>query len=368
MEVGEDPVPVRERVRRPGCPPPLAEALVQLLELGADVVERLALDSAPRFLGELLAERLVLGEPGQRRRGELGLLLHSRGRRDRSSGRGRLERDARQAFERRHEDRGLGEDRRSALPVPGGSHAGPAAELRRNRRPSGQLLRPQVDELPVGQLAEGALDGASERALDGAPLEHDELPLLPGLEELGVDAFRDDPVVAREALRRRVGRLRRRGDEGVDPCEQLLALRLRGRVPEPLRREEARNAQCACIPEREVREARQAGLEAVDDVELSAGERCGQVRADSDRQADSASPRDRHGRAQRDQRRLEAVTQGAPARREVGRAVRRREDADRVAARPERVGDPRDVFVHVVRLRPRERRHQADSQGHDHRV
>ena len=87
-----------------------------------------------------------------------------------------------------------------------------------------------------------------------------------------------------------MGRFRRRSHEGVDPSEQLLALRLRGRVPEPLRREEARNAQCTCIPESEVREAGQAGLEAVDDVELSAGERCGQIRANSDRQADSASP------------------------------------------------------------------------------
>ena len=373
VEVGQDPGPVPKRLVRLWnsllrSPSAAAERRVDLLELFGDVVERLALDSAPRFLGELRAERLVLGEPGQRRGGQLGLLLHARRRGDRRSGRGRLEGDARQAFERRHEDRGLGQDRRPALPVPGGAHARPATELRRNRRPSGQLLRPEVDELPVRQLAEGALDCSGQRTLDRAPLEHDELPLLAGLEELRVHSFRDDPVLAREALGRGMGSFRRRGDERVDPPEQLLALRLRGRVPEPFGREEAGDAQSPRVPEREVREARQPRLEAVDDVELSSGERRGQVRADADREADPAPPRDRDGRAERDQRRRDAVTQRAPAGGEVCRVIRGREDADRVAALPECVCDAGDVFVHVVWLRPREGRHQADSQGHDHRV
>ena len=190
-------------------------------------------------------------------------------------------------------------------------------ELRRNSGPSGQLLRPEVDELPVRQLAEGALDCSGQRTLDRTPLEHDELPLLAGLEELRVHALRDDPVLAREALGRGVGSFRRRGDERVDPPEQLLALRLRGRVPEPFGREEAGDAQSPRVPEREVREARQPRLEAVDDVELSPGESRGQVRADADREADPAPPRDRDGRAERDQRRGDAVTQRAPAGGEV---------------------------------------------------
>ena len=368
VQVGEDPVTVRERLWRLGRPSPLAEALVQLLELGADVGERLARDAAPRFLRELLAERLVLGEAGEGCGGELGLLLDARGRRDRRSGGGRFERHPREPVERRHEDRRLAEDRRPALAVARGPHARPAPQLRRHRRATGQLLRPQVDELPVRQLTERALDGTRERTLDRTPFEDDELPFLRRPEELSVDPFRDDPVLAGEALRRGVGRFRRRGDEGVGPREQLLALRLRGRVAEPLRREEAGHAERPRVPKGEVREAGQARLEAVHDVELPATEGHAQVRADADRQPDPAPARDRNRRPERDQRRLEAVAQRASSGGEVGRPVRGREDADRVAALTERVGDSRDVLVHVVRLRPQKGGHQADSQGHVHRV
>ena len=45
---------------------------------------------------------------------------------------------------------------------------------------------------------------------------------------------------------------------------------------------------------------------------------------------------------------------------EVGVPARGRQDGDRVAERAEPPGDPGDVLVHVVRLRPRERGHEAD--------
>ena len=78
MEVGEDPVAVGERLRRASATPSVPEIGVELLELACDVREGLALDAAPRFLRQALSQRLVLGQPCQRRGGELRLLLDSR--------------------------------------------------------------------------------------------------------------------------------------------------------------------------------------------------------------------------------------------------------------------------------------------------
>jgi len=239
------------------------------------------------------------------------------------------------------------------------------SEPGRDRRSSGQALRPQEDELPVGKLAERAHDGPRERALGGPPLEHDELSLLRGTKQIGVDALGDDPVLARKALRRGVGRFGGRRHERIDAREELLALRLAGRIAEALRGEEARHAQRAGVPQREVRQARQARLEPVHDVERAAGERRRQVRADADRKSDAAPAGDRDRGPERDQRRLSAVAQRAPAGREVRGPVRRSKHADRVATLPQGVGDARDVLVHVVRLRPRKRRDQANSKGHE---
>ena len=91
----------------------------------------------------------------------------------------------------------------------------------------------------------------------------------PWAEELGVDALLDDPVLPGEALRGRVCGFRRGRDEGVRTREQPLALRPARRVAEPLRREEARDRERARVPQSDVREARQPRLEAVDDVELA---------------------------------------------------------------------------------------------------
>ena len=58
------------------------------------------------------------------------------------------------------------------------------------------------------------------------------------------------------------------------------------------------------------------------------------------------------------------VAQRTSPRCEVRGAVRRRENAHGMAPVAEPLGDPGHVLVHVVRLRPREGGHQADSQGH----
>ena len=85
---------------------------------------------------------------------------------------------------------------------------GSAAEPRGDRRTTGKRFRAEEDELPVRQLVESAPYGAGQRALTRPPFEHDHPALLRGAEELRVDAFFDDPVLAGVALSRGVGSLR----------------------------------------------------------------------------------------------------------------------------------------------------------------
>src|SRR5438105_928380 len=96
-------------------------------------------------------------------------------------------------------------------------------------------LRPEQDQLPVGNLAQGADHGAGERPLRGPPFEHGEAPLLAGAEQVEVDPRRDDRVLAGKARRGGLGGLLARRHEGVDAPEQALALAAAWRVAEPCR-------------------------------------------------------------------------------------------------------------------------------------
>ena len=182
------------------------------------------------------------------------------------------------------------------------------------------------------------------------------------LEQRRVDAFRHDPVVAREAQGRRVGHLPGRRQQHVDSPEQLLALRAPGRIGEALGGQERRDGQALGLAQREVREARQRGLEAVDDVEAAGAERAREVRPHAERHAHAAAPRDRHGRAEHHELALleRAVDEREPARRQICRAVRRRDDRHRVSQHAQLLRDPGYVLVHLVRPRPRERRDETD--------
>jgi hypothetical protein len=202
---------------------------------------------------------------------------------------------------------------------------------------------------------------AQQRPLGLPPLQHDELALLGRREELGVDSVRHELVAAREADGGCIRDLLARREQRVDAGEQPLALGAAGRVTEPLGRKEGRRGERRGIAEREVREARQPRLEAVHDVEPSAGEREREARADADRHAHPAAPGNRHGRAERDQLGIvEIAEQRAPPRREIAGAVRRGEDGHRVVAPPQLAGEPVHVLVHVVRLRPGEGRDERD--------
>ena len=231
-------------------------------------------------------------------------------------------------------------------------------------RPARERLRPEQDELPLGELVQRANHRAGERPLRRPPLEHGQPALLPGTEELEVDAGRDDRVVAGEAFGRGVRRLAARRDEGVDATEQPLALNAAGRVAETLRREKARDGERLGIPQGQVRQARQAGLEAVHDVVAPDREGEREVRAHADRHADPAPPRDRHRRPESNDVGVGAVEKRPPPGEQVGRPARRREDGDVMAELAEPGGDACDVLVHVVRLRPGERRDEAHSKAH----
>jgi hypothetical protein len=184
------------------------------------------------------------------------------------------------------------------------------------------------------------------------------------VEQVEVDARRDDGVVAGKAGGGGLGRLLARRDESVDAGEQTLALAAAGRVAEPLGREEGGDRERLGIPKGHVGEAREAGLEAVDDVVAARGEREREVGADADRHADAAAARDRQRRAERDHVCIGPVEERAPAGEEVGRAGRGREDGDVVPEAAERSCDAGHVLVHVVRLRPRERGDEAHAEAH----
>jgi len=187
-----------------------------------------------------------------------------------------------------------------------------------------------------------------ERPLAGPPFEDDQAPLLSRSKELGVHPGRKHEVVAGQALVRGLGGRLRGRDERVDPSEQPLALCPPRRVAEPLGREKGRDGERARIAQSQVREARQPGLEAMDDVVAALGEREREVRPRADRHADAAPARDRHRRPESDDLVAAPVEQRAPASDQVGRARRGGEHRHRVPEGAQPIRDPRHVLVDVV--------------------
>ena len=128
---------------------------------------------------------------------------------------------------------------------------------------------------------------------------------------------------------------------------------------------EGRDRESPRVAKREVGEAREPGLVRVQDVEGVRAEGELEVRANSDRDAQAALPRDGHGGAEGDDsgERLALGAQApqrAPALGKIDRAVGRGEHDDFVAAAAKLVRRGPHVLVHRVRLRPRERRDHAD--------
>ena len=160
------------------------------------------------------------------------------------------------------------------------------------RRPAGERLRPEHDELPVRECFELANHGSEESALRGTPFEDDRLALRGRGEEIEIDPRRDDAIAARKAeSRRRRGLLARR-EQRVHACEQAQPLGAAGRVGEPFGRVEGRHGERLGVAQRQVGETRQSGLEAVHDVEPAGGEREREVGAGSHRNPHPAAARD----------------------------------------------------------------------------
>ena len=231
---------------------------------------------------------------------------------------------------------------------------------------SGERPRPEQHQLPAGQLVERPDHASCDRTLEPAPLEGDQASLCSRPEELRVHSRRDDPVIARKTLGCSFRDLVRGGNEGVEPAEELLSLCLSGRVGEPVGREEARHRDHLRRAQRQVREARQSGLEPVDDVVPPAREGDSQVCPPADGDAHAAAPGYRDGGPDRDHVRIRVAAQRPATRSEVGRPAGGREDGDGVPELPKLRCDAGDVFVDVVGDRPGERRDQA--QPHPPRV
>ena len=198
-------------------------------------------------------------------------------------------------------------------------------------------------------------------ALVRAELDDDRAVLLGGrCEERRVDARRHRAVVAGKALARRGAHAVGERDQRVDPAEQLLACRSRRRVAEAVRGDEGRDRERIGVAQGEVGQRGESRLEAVDDVEPE-GQGLAEVRLYSDRYAELGATRHGDRGSHCDHLGTLPRRECAPARQQVARACRGGDDGDLVAERTKLAGDPANVVVDVVRLRPRERGHQANS-------
>ena len=326
----EDPRPVGERIAVAAPhPPPSAEAAVDVLELVRDRGEALRLRRFARLPPPPLAQLLVLGQALKRGRRELRLLEHARRSGQGGTGGRGLEAQARGARRSRDEDRGVGEH--------GGARLGrrPERTCTRSRSASGipglvesGFVRRSTASQPGSSRSERSAARRRATSPNGARSRRAALRARP--EELGVDAGRDDPVVAREAvggggrgrLRRR--RSARRSGPAASPQSPPR------RIAEPVGREEARDPERLGVAQGEVGDAREAGLEAVDDVEAALLQRQPEVRANADGDAEARAARHRHRRSDRDRLRVVAAGERTPPGGEIGRPARRSDHGDGV--------------------------------------
>ena len=227
-------------------------------------------------------------------------------------------------------------------------------------RPISERVRSRTTSQP-GQLAQHADDAAGHDPLVRTQLDDDRLVLPSRREQRRVDARGEDAVVAGEPLLRRRANVVRQGDQRVEAREQLLALRARRRVAEAILGREGGDGERVRVAQREVGERRQPGIEAVDDVVAPLGEGLAQVRLHADGHAELRPARHGHRRPERDHLGRLAVLQRPPPGEQVGGPGRGRQHRHGMADGPEGRGHPGHMVVHVVRLRPRERRHQADA-------
>ena len=230
VEVGDDPVPVGERLRLvPSLrPPPTACVLVQAIEAFGDVVERGTGGRRPSCEGVLLARLLVLRELSSAAAASSGC--------EETSGGSTIAQPAaaassrrREAVRRRDDDRGGPEDLRPRLARDAGSHMDAVAQPDRDRRPRGEPGRPEDDRLPAVEAAQRA---QAARTTGSPPAEVSittQLVFVAGAKSSGSTPA--GTTVNAPGKRSRAAGCDAvvRRDQAVDPREQTVPLRLAGR-------------------------------------------------------------------------------------------------------------------------------------------
>ena len=244
------------------------------------------------------------------------------------------------------------------------------AQRPRQRRPAGERLRAQEDELPARQRSRApARPRGSARRSPGRHSSTTSCRLRPGRKSSRSTPGRDHAVVAGQPLGRGLrGRARRsrrarrsgRAAARAAPCPAgSRAARARGRS-RPRRR-----ARRAAPGTRGSAGPGSKPCTTSYSPRASASERLARTPTGTPirlrRETGTAGPSAISSCAA-------AVEQRAAAGDQVGRARRRREHGDVVAEAAQLLRDPGHVLVDVVRPRPGERRDQTDAQAHVRRV
>ena len=297
--------------------PPAASERVELLELLRDRGERLCLGLRGPARPSRSRSSASSASRAAAAAARSGCVSTPARAGERAAGRRGLERDAAESLDARHEDRGRVQDRRPRRARPGPCAGDARREAARDGRPADQRARAQQHDLPVRELVEREEDAAGDDALVRPELDDDALLLGGGGEQRRVHAGREHPIVAGEPELGRCADVVRQCDQRVEAGEELLALGARGRVAEPVRRGERGHGERVGVAEREVGERRDAGIEAVDDVEGALGERLVQVRLYAHRHAELRAARHGDGRPDREDVAALAGEEGAAAREQI---------------------------------------------------
>ena len=102
----------------------------------------------------------------------------------------------------------------------------------------------------------------------------------------------------------------------------------------------------------------------MDDVEAASAKREREVGANAHRDSDVRPARDRDRRPDRDHVLVDTAVQGSTSGEEVARSRGRCEHGHSVAEFSKRIRHAVDVSIHLVRLRPRKWRDEADAEAH----
>ena len=221
---------------------------------------------------------------------------------------------------------------------------------------------------PARELLQEPKQSARRRATGNLELDGDHVSLRRRGERAEVEAERNDGVLALEAVARRLRGLLRGCEKRVDAGSEAVAAGASRGISEPVDREERRRSERVRRVQREVGQAGESRLEPVHDVEAALGQREAEVRSHGDRHAHVRPSREWDRRADGDDLRIVAALERPAPGQEVARARGRRQDRHRMAALAERFRRAVDVRVHLVRLRPRERRDEADAETHSSQV